>query len=89
MNEYILVCRNCRKPMKSNDPCIGEVVICQECAEITKTDFLCNIDKFYQRVIMDNTIDDILKKAVREYDSKSWYQRIRDYIKKNITILRS
>ena len=32
MNEYILVCENCRKPMKSINHHIHETVWCADCA---------------------------------------------------------
>ncbi|MEE9451078.1 MAG: hypothetical protein V3V72_13595 [Ignavibacteriaceae bacterium] len=36
----------------------------------------------------EEILDKILRKAVKEYDSKNWYQKIRDYIKMYINILR-
>ena len=49
-------------------------------------DFSEGLHDFYNNLLTENMLDDILKKAVKEYDSKSWYQRFRDYIKKHIII---
>ena len=48
--------------------------------------FRVQIDKLYAHAQTNKVLDKILKQAIKEYDSKNWYQKIRDYI---INILRS
>ena len=49
--------------------------------------FRVQIDKLYAHAQTNKVLDKILKQAIKEYDSKNWYQKIRDYIKKYINLI--
>lgn len=99
MNYYIYThyCLICGKGTITREPHYREVVICLDCAGRPPYLVIDQIGingvtaetKLRKRMESDIILDSLLKQAIKEYDSKVWYQKLAVYIKRIINILRT